>query len=430
MLLPPGTVDHHVQHWYHSSVRDSAGGDFRVPVVGAEDVGPERGVAVWEDDYILLALLSHGLMALKGRLEGLGRLDRLGARREREDPGLPESWQGAVTRLWWRFRWAGLEPPRNDYEVLELCRVPLGEWPLPMKLSAVDAEVHLLEQDEVSEFAEEAVRGAWGDPEAHIAEQRVHKALLLVAEANAGGGRDAWQIYVRLRRLVIENPVISDLEVRALQQEFPAGPVAGEPYVMEFVRTAYQRRQAENGVTLTVCAQCHVPLPPARGKPWCGTPSCETRPVRLHVPTLGFYWVLHRGARRFVHDPGVFELRVFEKVEALHLKPLLWVGADVPDALDVCFRIGSELWGTDEKDWASPVLLGRSFAWPVEPECDRRFLVVPKHRSDLPGYLMDLCTELAGRTDPARPFEVITEKRLITKVKSVLARRGGASCGR
>ncbi|GAA3227948.1 hypothetical protein GCM10020256_39710 [Streptomyces thermocoprophilus] len=83
----------------------------------------------------------------------------------------------------------------------------------------------------------------------------------------------------------------------------------------DFVRTAYERRPAENGVTLTVCARCGVPLFQARGSrnQSCGTPNCDTSPKILHLPTLGFYWVLHRGARRFVHDPGVFELRVCEK---------------------------------------------------------------------------------------------------------------------
>ncbi len=407
-----------------------------MPALSVDEVGPERGAAVWEDDYILLALLSHGLVEMKRRLASLGEPRHSLSRAERRDTGLPGAWQEAVTRLWWRFFWAGLEPPRNDYAVLELCRVPLGRWPLRMTLSSADADVCLLDDDEPSEFAEEAVRGAWGDPEAHIAEQRVHQALLLVAEANAREGRDTWRIYVRMRRLVIERPVISDLEVRALQQELPAGPTAGEPYVMDFVRTAYERRPAENGVTLTVCAQCGIPLPPGGGSRShsCGTPNCDTSPKILHLPTLGFHWVLHRGARRFVHDPGVFELRVYEKVRALGLEPELWLGTDQPDALDVSFRVPrgkrSELWGTDEKDWASPVLLARSFKWPIEPECDRRFLVVPEHRAQVPGYLTDLRTELAGRTDPARPFKVVTEKQLLTEIRRALARQGGGSCAR
>ncbi|WP_432096336.1 hypothetical protein [Streptomyces sp. bgisy100] len=404
--------------------------------LSVDEAGPERGAAVWEDDYILLALLSHGLVEMNRRLESLGQPRHPWSGAERRYTSLPGAWQEAVTRLWWRFFWAGLEPPRNDYAVLELCRVPPGRWPLPMALSAADADVCLLEGDEPSEFAEEAVRGAWGDPEAHLAEHRVHQALLLVAEANARERHDAWRIYVRLRRLVIERPVISDLDVQALQRELPTGPAAGEPYVMEFVRAVYERRPAENGVTLAVCARCGVPLSKARGKRKedCGTPGCETGYENLRLATLGFYWVLHRGARRFVHDAGVFELRVCDNVRALGLEPLLWLGTDQPDALDVCFRVPrgkrSELWGTDEKDWASPVLLARSFRWPIEPECDRRFLVVPEHRAQVPGYLTDLRTELAGRTDPARPFKVVTEKQLLTEVRRALARQGGNSCAR
>ncbi|GAA3227944.1 hypothetical protein GCM10020256_39700 [Streptomyces thermocoprophilus] len=56
--------------------------------------------------------------------------------------------------------------------------------------------------------------------------------------------------------------------------------------------------------------------------------------------------------------------------------------------------------------------------------------MVPEHRAQVPGYLTDLRTELTGRTDPARPFKVVTEKQLLTEIRRALARQGGGSCAR
>ena len=65
-----------------------------------------------------------------------------------------------------------------------------------------------------------------------------------------------------------------------------------------------------------------------------------------------------------------------------------------------------ETWGADAKDQASARLLGRAFTWPAgEPECSQRFLVLPEHRADEPGYVADLTAELEGRVSGVRGRE-------------------------
>ncbi|MEU6973512.1 hypothetical protein AB0A71_38495 [Kitasatospora aureofaciens] len=364
------------------------------------------------DDYVLLGLLAAGLVETGRRLQ---RLADVVPSEPRARGAFSPQWREGVTQLWWRFQDVGRPAPRNDYAVLDLCRLPFGEWPVELGVAASDRESALIDGGAVSEFALEAARVRHGDVEGQLVEQRLFQELMLVARSNTRPGRTAQDGYVRLRRLLIEHPVLSDLEVAALEQEFPERPADGEPYVMAFVRAAYERRPAEDGIDLVACGECRIPLPYAYGQPVCGTPGCATQPETLHLETLGFYWVLHRAVRRFIHGAGVFELRVFKELKRLGLDPDLWAAMD---ALDVSFAVdreGRRYWGTNEKDWESPGLLARSFSWPRAPACDRRFLVIPTHRAR-PTYLRDLEAELVGRLPADLKVEVVSEKRLLTLV--------------
>ncbi|MET8540961.1 hypothetical protein ABZW03_09945 [Kitasatospora sp. NPDC004799] len=334
-------------------------------------------------------------------------------------------WQEGFTRLWWRFSEDGRRPAlRNYYSALDLCRVPLGDWPITLGIAASDQEAVMLDADGVSEFTLEAARFQRGDVEAQLVEQHLFSELRLVARANARSEQEVQEGYVRLRRMLIEQPVLSDLDVIRLEQEFPARPAAGEPYVMALLRAGYEQRPGEGGVDLVRCANCRIPLPHARPRTACGTPGCVTKAETFHLETLGFYWVLHRAARRFVHGAGVFELRVFKEIEKLGLEPELWARLD---ALDVSFsvdRARTTYWGTDEKDWESPGLLARCFSWPPAPVCTRRFLVVPTHRAQA-AYLQDLRTELEGRVPADLPVEVVSERKLLAEARKAVRARGG-----
>ena len=82
-----------------------------------------------------------------------------------------------------------------------------------------------------------------------------------------------------------------------------------------------------------------------------------------------------------------------------------------------------ETWGADAKDQASARLLGRGFVWPaVGPECSQRFLVLPRHRAEEPGYIADLSGELEGRVSGV---QVVSEKRFLALVAGRARQVGG-----
>ncbi len=116
-----------------------------------------------------------------------------------------------------------------------------------------------------------------------------------------------------------------------------------------------------------------------------------------------------RGVRRFIHDPGLLEVRLRDGLRRLGLESELWPGSDSYD-LRIRFDDG-EVWGIDAKDWESAGLLARAFSWNPDPPCDRAFLVVAQHRCRGTQYLRELETELEGRVSGV---EVWSEDRFLT----------------
>src|SRR2546429_4843540 len=240
------------------------------------------------------------------------------------------------------------------------------------------------------------------------------------AETNASDLDGVQANYVALRRLLVCHPVLSDQDVRGLARRFPVAGARGQPFVYGLVSAAYLHRPHEGCVTLRVCKGCGNPLEDS--DPSCGTAGCSGCPSTRELDVLGAYYVHHRAARRFFHDPGLLEVRLLDgiaqqaSVDAVSIEA--WPGLDAYDirlsfAADPASGRRYEVWGADAKDQVSPTLLGKSFRWKPDPPCNRRFLVLPMHRANQPGYVQDLVTELEGRV---AGITVMNEERFIAKV--------------
>ena len=157
----------------------------------------------------------------------------------------------------------------------------------------------------------------------------------------------------------------------------------------------------------------------------CGTPGCPGGPAEtVTVTTLAVLFEQHRATRRFIHDPGLVEARIFDALAARkylagRVRVTPYPALDTLDILIEFVSVNSggevalETWGADAKDQDSARLLGWSFTWPAALPCDRRLLVLPEHRCAQPGYVSDLTTELDGRV---RGVEVVGERRLVSMV--------------
>lgn len=371
------------------------------------------------DDYLTVTLLASGLSTILRQ--------RAGALWPGEAPGLlPASWRVGFSRLWWRFAQQGRAGLASDLDLLRLCAEPMASWPIDLALSESDLWNALLVGEELSPFAEQAARVGCHDVEAEWVENRVHQALRRAAEESGAEPGDVARGYARLRRYLVDHPVVADLDVSRLEQEFPKVDNSGQTFARKLINIAYRTRPWSGAFFYLRCPGCGNTVA-EKGQP-CGTAGCRGgESERASVKALAVIYEHHRATRRFVHDPGLVECRI---IDALTAAPELADAVNVVpfpdvDALDVLIeflgmpagdgrRSVLERWGVDAKDQASARLLGRGFTWPAKPECDQKFLALPMHRAQQPGYTADLVAELDGRV----AVTVIDERSLIRRVRA------------
>jgi len=168
-----------------------------------------------DNDYVTVMLLAAGLARMRDDRRRMDAGEHL--RRTSAEQGLlPAPWRSGMARLWWRFHRAGAPPPASDLELLELCRQPLGSWPVRLCLSAADQGMSLLDGDDLSPLAEQAAQLTVRDVEAELVEHQIFRELLLTAEMNASDEVQVQANYVDLRRLLIDHSVLADRDVQRL----------------------------------------------------------------------------------------------------------------------------------------------------------------------------------------------------------------------
>lgn len=317
----------------------------------------------------------------------------------------------------------GATPPASLTELILWCRDwPLADWPIDLPPDAVGHEDRLL--DPVSgrptelchEWAERT-----GDPAAGFRDRQIiHTALRLCREH---GEEDA---YTAFRRLLVHQPVLTGAESFQVLNDMILEPVH------ELIQRVYLEvpdsylRDGE----YVCCARCLTLLTPMRGDEWwCERDRCRRQgppPVgrRLRREDAGEVVQLERPLRQFVTGPGRAEADLEAALSDLGLSVRMWPGYDAYDLL-IIFPDGHR-WAVDVKDWAHPVLLGRS-ARPVPPEplYDEAFWVVPADRvAARPGYISAF---ERNRPQSARDLALITDTELVRRATARLRGTAGGS---
>jgi hypothetical protein len=381
-----------------------------------------------DDDYLTVTMLAVGLARILRRRSHHGR----GADRD-SDGLLPAAWRVAFSRLWWRCHEQGVAAPDNDLDLLGWCTTPFAVWDVALRLSEADLQQCLLVGDELSDFGEQSARLGGGDIEAEWQENLTYAALRAAAQANGGGdGKRTDLVYGTLRRRLIDYPVVSDRVVLNWEREFARTDGSGQTYVRHLVNAAYVARSQRGKFRYLRCPGCKNTVPDPQSA--CGTPGCPSGTAESASTTaLAVVYEQHRATRRFIRDPGLVEGRLFDALNGEKFGGRVRVTPyPALDTLDILVEFLSpgdgepvveETWGADAKDHASARLLGRGFAWPSgEPECSQRFLVLPAHRADEPGYIADLIGELEGRVSGV---QVVSEKKFLKLVANRPRQIGG-----
>ncbi|MEH0628348.1 hypothetical protein [Streptomyces stelliscabiei] len=186
---------------------------------------------------------------------------------------------------------------------------------------------------------------------------------------------------------------------------FPATDANGQPWVKHWFSQCYRAQPASSGVVLSFCDGCENP---ASGQRDCAIPGCAGGPVARTVETMSEYFVQNRAVRRFFHDPGLAEQRMFAALEpAFGQRMRPWWGMDAVDVainFEGTGKMGvGEWWAADVKDHASATLLGRSFRWNPRAASKRRILVIAQPALNSPTTWMISLLRCKGACRELKP---------------------------
>ncbi len=377
-------------------------------------MGSRSGVArngVVTDGELTLSLTASGLMRLAG---WVGPEDA-------RSP-YPAPLQQALDRLTWACWNAGMDPPRGVADLVSFwCAEPLSGWPLDLPDGAVGPGDRLVVDGEPSETCRD---WAVSNPDV-VAEVLESRFMADVRDTCRAMGRRGQEVYVALRRLLVDEPVLSALELLTRRNRFPDLPVwsqwLGEAYVPVTDNDM-------DGASVGVCRRCRQLTRPAGGAWRCATPRCRrlSRPPATTVREAKGVVKLRGDLVTYVSLPGRAEADLVKTLEAAGATVSWWPDVDAYDLL-VVWPDGRR-WAVDVKDWRSPYPLavklrplptypdGHEYAW------DQGFIVIPDDRvSQRRGYL----SILRRHSEALRAHQALE----VVSVKQLKERIGGGRHG-
>jgi len=313
----------------------------------------------------------------------------------------------------------GETPPGSVPEMARWARSrPVTAWPLNL----FDAEVtdeQLLVDPETTTPTQFCLEWAISSPDP-TAEQ--FENLLMneaIATCRAAHAPDS---YTALRRLMIENPVLTSGQLAELSADVDLHPV------LDLIRSCYEPAPAaylRDGRYVT-CKRCGCLMVPITGGALrceldrCKRDSTTEKGSQLPAHAGGGVHQLRRPLRVFITGPGLAELDLERALIKLHLQPQMWPNYDAYD-LRVTLPHG-QVWAIDVKDRANPALLGRTTTpFRTNPPFTQAFLVVPAYRlierEDYQRvFNRNLPSELRGKV------KLHTDKALLAKIRAELRR--------
>jgi len=329
----------------------------------------------------------------------------------------PKSLQRGLDKLVVACLRSGITPPQGIPDLLVWCRnKPIVQWPIkPSAEEAFYAEDRLLDEytPTVTSICED-----WACANPDVEDELTERKFFLDVLSTCKNA-SAPETYVAFRRLLINYPVLTELE---LQQH------CIEPDLLllaEQMRVAYESAPIAYCVDgyFHCCSSCgSLLLPRKNGKLLCENDHCRVMgkytSQRQIEEKHGVMW-LKRGLRRFIALPGLAELRLNNKLTELGVQVELWPDFDKYD-LRIVFP-NDEVWAIDVKDWANPFLLARKVndnPIPNEPPWEQAYFIFPnerkKQRSDYLRAFRNHCHILNDKT------KAMFERDFITQVKNKL----------
>src|SRR5258708_4589557 len=264
-------------------------------------------------------------------------------------------------------------------DLLTWCQRPLKDWSLDFEAALLDPEDRLLIEQFTTDVCE-SLACATSDVEADLSERRFMEKVFSICKDASNP-----QAYTDFRRLLIEKPVMTALELLQCRDTYPSIEI-----LQELLEAAYEDAPLDYMVrgTFSCCPTCGNLLQPdvTRTKLLCEdercrqasyAPSFVKKPLVLQARDR-IYW-LRRDLRRFVMMPGRAEIRLEKRLRTMRLNVEMWPEFDSYD-LRVTLP-GGKILAVDIKDWANPFLLAcRVKGIPLSPQWDEAYYVFPQER--------------------------------------------------
>ncbi len=322
-----------------------------------------------------------------------------------------------------RYR-QGLPLIRSVPDLLEWCRRPFKQWELDLDEAFLDPEDTLLAGPFPTSLCE-SLACVGSDVEADLSEQRFMASVFDACQA-----AKAPQAYVDFRRMLIERPVLTELELLEVRNQYPTLDL-----LADHLNAAYEEAPLDYLVDgyFSCCPTCgNLRQPTATQDRF----NCEEERCRLIVQSRRVaqnerrlaarehvFW-LKRGLRRFITMPGRAELRLEKRLLVRGLQVEMWPEFDRYD-LRVVTPDGKTAWLVDVKDWANPFLLGchvkgisSSLPW------QRAYYVFPKERQrEQPDYVttfVNTCNSDRGHVSIGGRVLAAFEKQFLRDVVKYL----------
>lgn len=237
------------------------------------------------------------------------------------------------------------------HQLLATCKQPLGEWlPVAAIKDAGLTSVRLVDPEDRMPTLEAEDLAAGFSGATGLLEEQVFAAFQDALSKQPS--KDADEYYSQVREFVVRNPVIQRSKMFRFYGGLPT-PV-WTCIDQQFYEPVPSSLVAEDEATL--CSHCGNIIAMSAGALRCTTAACcaehGSSPGRT-VPTADLYR-LNKALRKYWFEPGIDELRLADKLEALGHKVRLYPNRDT---VDLDLGEGS-LVGVDLKAYSSPELLG------------------------------------------------------------------------
>src|SRR5260221_5325700 len=282
-------------------------------------------------------------------------------------------------------------------DLLAWCQKSLNEW-LPGSPAMLDSDDCLLSGPFPTELCQDLACVA-SDVEAELSERHFIEQVFNICQ----GASDP-QAYADFRRLLIEKPVMTALELLQCCQLKPSLEILRDLLPQAYESAPLDFMVKGNFFCCPICGNLQQPNY-EQTQFSCENGRCRRQVAkgargRVIAAQEQVFW-LKRGQRAFIAHPGLAELRLEKRLISLGIEVEMWPEYD---SYDLRVKLPRKTIAVDVKDWANPFLLARKVqekGFPASPAWDEAYYIFPKERKrEQPDFVQaftNTCNSSNGR---------------------------------